>query len=272
MTLRPIDPDNPVTEPSRTHLVVRRLTDAAQLRALLHREPVNPVDDLDDPDAVEQALGVRTGSDRRVFGLVHPEHPERVRTVVWVALTHGVPDSLVPLTDGAPSSAAGPDVDSADTAVFWSIWNDDRTVEGVGRGGDLIEGAAELLRAEHPGLSTMVTLSPAPGLRDWANAAERVEVAPDPLDRAAVATAAARYLTALDERGRPIDPVARFHLGNGARLWRVVPDADPSPRGRSRSFGLLVNYRYEPEDRAANRAELDARRIALGDQVRELLG
>ncbi|HNG25697.1 MAG TPA: malonyl-CoA decarboxylase family protein, partial [Microthrixaceae bacterium] len=101
---------------------------------------------------------------------------------------------------------------------------------------------------------------------------KRVEAAPDPLDHAAVATAAARYLTAQDETGRPIDPVARFHLGNGARLWRVVPDADPSPRGRSRSFGLLVNYRYEPEDRAANRAELDAGRIALGDQVRELLG
>ena len=123
---------------------------------------------------------------------MHPEHPDQVRTVVWVALTHGVPDSLVPLTDGAGSSDTDPDAGSADTAVFWSIWNDDRTVEGVGRGGDLIEGAAELLRAEHPGLSTMVTLSPAPGLRDWANAAERVETAPDPLDRAAAMILAAK--------------------------------------------------------------------------------
>ncbi len=247
-------------------LAVLRLSDAAQLADLLRREPVNPVDGSDAAmdGLLEQALQARTGLNRRVFALVRPDDPSRVRTVVWVALTHGVPTSLTRITEPpGRSEDAGP----LDTAVFWSIWNDDTGVAGQGRGGDLILGAAEQLREELPTLTTFVTLSPAPGFRHHLEQSD-----PDAPERpASISADAARYLTTLDASGSPIDPVARFHLRNGARLWRVVPDADLSERGMTRSFGLLVNYRYAPEDLAANRAQLADGTPALGEQVAALL-
>ncbi|UDY35895.1 malonyl-CoA decarboxylase domain-containing protein [Dermatobacter hominis] len=256
------------TPPSADRLVARRATERAELVALLRREPVNPVDGAEDPEVFDRALADRTDVDRRVFVLVHPHHPEHPRTVVWVALTVGVPGSLVELLDDRPAT----DPAEADTAVFWSIWNADREVPGVGTGVDLILGAAEQLREELPHLATFVTLSPVPGLRRWLEERAGAGEAPvDPSDRSALCAAAARYLTARRPDGRPLDPVARFHLRNGARLWRLDPDADPSERGRQRSHGLMVNYRYEPEDRAANRELLERGDVALGDDVRALL-
>jgi hypothetical protein len=60
-------------------------------------------------------------------------------------------------------------------------------------------------------------------------------------------------------------------MGNGARLLRVLPGADPSPQGMERSWGVMANYRYAAEDRAANRAALAAGRPAIGDEVAALL-
>ncbi len=129
----------------------------------------------------------------------------------------------------------------------------------------------EQLREELPGLHTFVTLSPVPGFRRWlqdSEAAARLDELveqPDELLRAC-----ARYLTTLGEDGRPVDPVARFHMGNGARLFDVG-GADRSERGMDRSFGIMANYRYEPEDRAENAASLHRGRPALGDSVADLL-
>jgi malonyl-CoA decarboxylase len=227
------------------------------------------VDEGGDPEVFERALADRTDADRRVFALVRPDRPDHPRTVVWVALTRGVPSSLVELLDDRPAL----DPNTADTAVFWSIWNADRDVAGSGTGADLIVGAAEQLRTELPQLRTMVTLSPAPGFRRWLDAAADDGSAPvDVEDPAALAAAAARYLTARRPDGRPLDAVARFHLRNGARLWRLNPGADPSTRGAARSYGLMVNYRYEPEDRTANRELLARGDVAVGDAVRPLLG
>lgn len=256
------------TPPSADRLVARRATERAELAALLRREPVNPVDGAEDPAVFERALADRTDVDRRVFVLVHPDHPEHPRTVVWVALTVGVPSSLVELLDDRPPTAPT----DADTAVFWSIWNADRDVPGTGTGVDLILGAAELLRDELPQLSTFVTLSPAPGFRRWLEQRSADGAAPvDPSDAGALCTAAAEYLTSRRPDGRPLDAVARFHLRNGARLWRLDPGADPSDRGRQRSHGLMVNYRYEPEDRVANRRLLDEGGVAVGEAVGALL-
>lgn len=263
--------DRPATDPALDPLAVVRLTDPDQLRSLLQREPVNPVDGLDGTDGsdglgqtraeiLDRALAARTGVNRRVFALVRPDDQTRVRTVVWVALTSGVPTSLNQITAPDLSTPTGP----LDTAVFWSIWNDDTDVTGRGRGGDLILGAAEHLRAELSTLTTFVTLSPAPGLREHLQ--HRGPQSDEP-----IAVAAARYLSTLGPSGSPIDPVARFHMGNGARLWRVVPDADPSERGMARSYGLLVNYRYAPEDLAANKAQLAQGAPALGDEIAALL-
>jgi malonyl-CoA decarboxylase len=151
--------------------------------------------------------------------------------------------------------------------VFHSIWKVQERRAGRGSGRDLIEGAADALRAELPHLHTFITLSPVPGLRAWveANGAEVQPVGDE------LAGLGARYLTSLDEVGRPLDPVARFHLSNGARLWRVNPDGDPSTLGVERSFGLLANYRYLPEDRAANRDLLADGTVPVGDAVGALL-
>jgi malonyl-CoA decarboxylase len=66
----------------------------------------------------------------------------------------------------------------------------------------------------------------------------------EPLLRAA----AWYFLRARGRNGAPLDPVARFHLGNGARLERLNWLADVSDKGLEQSHGLMVNYRYELDD------------------------
>ena len=217
------------TAPSADRLVARRASERAELAALLRREPVNPVDGAEDPDVFERALSDRTDVDRRVFVLVHPDRPEHPRTVVWVALTVGVPSSLVELLDDRPPT----DPAEADTAVFWSIWNADRDVPGVGTGVDLILGAAELLRDELPQLSTFVTLSPAPGFRRWLEQRTDEGSAPvDPSDAGALCAAAAQYLTSRRPDGRPLHPVAPVPHRNGPRHRRGDPGAAGGARAR----------------------------------------
>ena len=226
-------------------------------------EPVHPIQGPDD-------LADRLDDDRRCFVLEHPLLPGRPLNVVWVALWQGVPGNLAAVLDPAAPTA---DPTVADTAAFYSIWNVEPGLVGLPGGRALLGGVVEQLREELPGLHTFVTLSPVPGFRRWlqdsepaARLDELVEQ-PDELLRAC-----ARYLTTLGEDGRPIDPVARFHMGNGARLLDVVGDADRSERGMDRSFGIMANYRYEPEDRAENAASLQRGRPALGDSVTTLLG
>lgn len=241
--------------------IVRRVTDRDRLADLLRREPVHPVEALD----FDAALTDRTDVDRRVFELAHPAIEGRPLNVVWVALCRGVPRSMEEILDDRPAL----DPSYADAAVFWSIWNAEVGLTGLRRGGDLIIGAADLLRSELAGITTFVTLSPVPGLRRWMS--ERSDGGADSgaaptTDRALIESASA-YLRSFRSDGRPLDPVARFHLGNGARLWRILPDADSSPRGQERSYGVMVNYRYEPEDRTANRALLASGTVAVGPEV-----
>ena len=244
-------------------MAVRAVVDRDRIASLLRREPVNPVDDTADPVVFDAAVRDRSDVDRRVFELVDPARPDHPRTVVWVALTDGVPSTLDDLTDDRPPLRP----ELADTAVFWSIWNVDPHASGPPAGRELIEGAVTLLRQELDGLRTFVTLSPIPGLRRW------IDESPDPIDTGddtALLHAAATYLTSLDDTGRPVDGVARFHLGNGARLWRINLDADRSDRGVDRSFGVMANYRYEPEDRSANRELLRSGTVAVSPEVASL--
>lgn len=245
-------------EDQRHDVIVRRLDPAAPLLSELgEREPVNP-------PTPATSLERRIAEDRRVFVIQHPARPEAVLSVVWVALTHGVPARL---DDVLRTDLPVLDPLAADTAVFHSIWKVQERRAGRGSGRDLIEGAADALRAELPNLRTFVTLSPVPGLRAWVEATGSRHVP----GGAELAVLGARYLTTLDEVGRPIDPVARFHLSNGARLWRVNPAGDPSALGVERSFGLLANYRYLPEDRAANRNLLADGTVPVGEQVTVVL-
>jgi malonyl-CoA decarboxylase len=228
---------------------VRRLTadDPPDLLArLVDGEPVHPF-------AGERDLADRLDEDRRCFVLEHPQLPDVTLNVVWCALWNGTPTDVAAVLD---PDAATTDPHSADTAAFYSIWNVEPGLAGLSGGRMLLEGAVEALRAEFPNLVEFVTLSPIPGFRRWFEQQGLVaaEVGSE------LRSHCARYLLSLDDHGLPSDPVARFHLGNGARLVDIATDADHSPRGMERSFGLMANYRYEPEDRAANRRSLADRR------------
>lgn len=226
--------------------------DAALAERLADAEPVNPTGSRAERER-------RFADDRRVIVIEHQALPGRPINVLWVALCDGLPPTLDQIVD--PQT---PVLDplAADTAVFYSIWNAEAGLSGLGRGRELVSGATGLLRQELRQLETLTTMSPVPGFHKWA------ESRAHDMDLMA---RCARYLTAEGADGRLLDPVARFHMGNGARLWRLLPCADESPRGRERSFGIMANYRYFPEDLGANRNSLAEDSPALGQEVEALL-
>lgn len=254
--------------------VIRRLqldTDRDAIAELAGREPVHPTD-----DAVDVAR--RVADDRRVFVLEHPLLPDQILNIVWAALTTNVPRRIYEVIG---SSLPIIDPKLADTAVFYSIWNADPAFAGLDTAGQLISGAVAELRAEFSHLETFITLSPVPGFRTWMEATSTdapadttgTDDAVDTHDGAAgvpddLVAKCLAYLCSFDDRGRLVDPVARFHVGNGARLYFITADADRSDRGAERSYGVMVNYRYEPEDRATNRAELQSGSVPLGPDLR----
>jgi len=178
-------------------------------------------------------------SDRRCFAFFHPSMADEPLIFVQVALTKGIPDSIQGvLTDERKTIEAG----EADTAVFYSISNCQPGLVGISFGNFLIKQVVEDLSHELPGLSTFVTLSPIPGLANWMESEGRSAN----LDNSELAQLAAYYLIKVKRPdGTPIDPVARFHLGNGAMVQGVHPQADLSPSGLAQSHGAMVNYLYD---------------------------
>lgn len=185
---------------------------------------------------------------------------------VEVALTKEMPGAIGPILAAEREPIAPGE---ATAAVFYSISNCQEGLRGISFGNFLIKQVAGDLAKELPNLRTFATLSPVPGFAGWlaemaeaqpthlSNAAQsvlaRIAEMPDWLADPALAKAAeaelmplaAHYLTvARDASGRPRDPVARFHLGNGARLERINFAADPSPRGMAGAYAIMVNYRY----------------------------
>jgi malonyl-CoA decarboxylase len=152
----------------------------------------------------------------------------------------------------------------ADTAIFYSISNCQDGLRGVSFGNLLIKQVVEELQAEFPQLKRFSTLSPVPGFRRWLTQQLAEESNPDapllpklardgwwhdpeqgePL-RAALMRLCATYLTRRPSAGNRIDPVARFHLGNGARLERINWLGNTAPRAIQESFGIMVNYLYD---------------------------
>ena len=179
--------------------------------------------------------------DRRCFAFFHPAMPDEPLIFVEVALTRGVPGSIQALLAGDREIEPRPD-----TAVFYSISNCQPGLAGISFGSSLIKQVVEALQHGIDGLRAFVTLSPIPGLARWMEAEGLV---PD----ARLARTAARYLLhAKDRRGRPLDPVARFHLGNGAAVHDLHARADTSQSGHERSHGAMVNYLYDPSRIAQN--------------------
>ncbi|MGB3356581.1 MAG: AMP-binding protein [Mycobacterium sp.] len=228
------------------------------LRHLLRYETVHPM-------ASEAELRRRlVPADRRVYAFFHPATGDVPLIFVEVALTRGIPERIAPLLDPGPVL----DKSRSDTAVLYSINNALDGLAGVSFGSLLIKQVIEQVSHQLPHLRTFVTLSPIPEFRRWlARLAERdaearlivktLEAVVDPADleaavadqiRSGLLALLARYIA--DERGdddRPVDPVARFHLGNGATAWRLNWPANTSPEAWRQSYGSMINYRYEPE-------------------------
>ena len=219
----------------------------------------------------------RLDSDRRCYGFFHPRMPNEPLIFVEVALLNDIARSILPLLD---ESADAEDLNKSTTAIFYSISNTQAGLRGVSFGDSLIKNVVETLKMEFPRLKTFATLSPIPGFRAWLskNAATMLEqldakvlmklgkaVGFQPptaehfmfaLDKISELDAkspiaqilqgcAAQYLGREMRDGEPVDPVARFHLGNGARIERLNWAGDPSAKGLKQSYGLMVNYLYD---------------------------
>jgi malonyl-CoA decarboxylase len=231
--------------------------------------------------------------DRRLFAFFHPQMPDEPLIFVEVALTDRVPAHILPML-AADRPIIGPT--DAKVAVFYSISNCQNGLAGISFGNFLIKQVVEDLRSELLGLRTFVTLSPIPGFAGWLSKQRGLEDSTTALSRderqllslldeqgwaldgkvaarltPVLEALAARYLvTAKDKRGRPLDPVARFHLGNGARLEQLNMLGDPTPKGLAQSHGMMVNYLYDIGQIEKNHeAYAESGRIAASGAVRK---
>ena len=219
--------------------------------------------------------------DRRCFGFFHPSMPEEPLIFVEVALTEDIPRDIesVLVIDREALPAA-----SANTAVFYSISNCQAGLAGISFGNFLIKRVAQELKQEFPDLKRFVTLSPVPGLMRWLRK-DRPDLAAvfDTADagfwngeaaqhEAGFLAAAIRYFIEPDrEDGWPNDPVARFHLGNGAILEQLNYGADRSHKGMQQSGGLMVNYLYDLDVVEANHETFhETRAVPLSAVLRRL--
>lgn len=248
---------------------------AEVLEKLIQHEAVHAIDGWDD-------LRRRLQPDRRCFAFFHPQLPSEPLIFVEVALLPEIPTVITPLVDKKAETVDQPS--QYKVAVFYSISNCEPGLRGVSMGNFLIKRVAEQLHAEFPGLKTFVTLSPIPGFMDWVSAganlgedvpAERLKPNlraardqalanlkldaqswteklstgwhPDlasPKEQESLLCLASIYL-GLGSTGRNGNPVAKFHLGNGAKLHLVNWAGDLSRKGLRQSAGLMVNYLYD---------------------------
>ena len=260
-------------------------TPALVLEKIIEYEAVHQVLDWDD-------LRRRLQADRRCFGFFHPSLPDEPLIFVEVALCKGLAGSVTDLLFGAVE----PEVD-ADTAIFYSISNCQRGLTGISFGNFLIKQVVRELAAEIPRLRRFATLSPIPGFRNWLirEAQERrlpagpsggeatldgiespdwpADHAPGEHSRADLSRLCAHYLLRAKRGIHPLDPVARFHLRNGARLERINWLSDPSPAGLVQSAGMMVNYVYDEAAVVANHeAFVNEGRVAHSRGIASLAG
>ena len=248
---------------------------AEVLEKLIHHEAVHAIDGWDD-------LRRRLQPDRRCFAFFHPQLQSEPLIFVEVALLPEIPTVIMPLVD--KKAGIVDQVSQYKVAVFYSISNCESGLRGVSMGNFLIKRVAEKLHAEFPGIKTFVTLSPIPGLMDWIAAGANLGagVPPERLkpnlklardaaltvlklenqpwserlaggwhpdlasdkEKGALMTLASIYL-GLVSTGRDGNPVAKFHMGNGAKLHLINWAGDLSRKGLRQSAGLMVNYLYD---------------------------
>ncbi|HLV77323.1 MAG TPA: malonyl-CoA decarboxylase [Marinobacter sp.] len=232
---------------------------AAMLEKLIAYEAVHAIKSWKD-------LKNRLDSDRRCFAFIHPNMPDEPLIFVEVALVNGLAGNVQKLLD---EDAPTQNIDTADTAIFYSISNAQRGLDGISLGNFLIKQVVQKLQEEFPQLTQFATLSPMPGFCRWLNntppeallqlpGGEEWLNYPPPRDPArvtgtdnngqqeAIMKLAAAYLsTVRPDANRALDPVGHFHLSNGAQVARLNWMADTSEKGLRQSAGLMVNYLYE---------------------------
>jgi malonyl-CoA decarboxylase len=252
---------------NRGFLVLRRIdwqTPAAILEKVIAYEQVHEMQGWDDLRRRLHPV------DRRCFAFFHPSLIDEPVIFVEVALTREIPRTISSVLNEAPKSGDGAE---PTTAVFYSISNCQEGLKGITFGNFLIKQVVEELASKMPSLKRFVTLSPVPLFGRWLDrvragdgagivtAVDRAALRPldDPswfhqrdasseIKESLLALAAHYFLLAKTPDGRPVDPVARFHLGNGARLERINWLGDTSEKGLRESHGLMVNYRYDPKE------------------------
>lgn len=269
---------------------------ASLLEKLIQYEAVHDIRSWSD-------LKNRLDSDRRCYGFFHPRLPAEPLIFVEVALLTEISSSIAPLLDEA---AARDDAERATTAIFYSISSTQEGLRGVSFGDSLIKHVAQTLKAEFPRLRTFATLSPIPGFRAWLgkHGQARLDMlAPAPRDELSTALGggpkllladvlaradkvqelparspvrdfllrcAAHYLAGELVDGRPVDAVARFHLGNGARVERLNWAGDLSTKGMKQSFGMMVNYLYDLKRLDKHRSMLAQGQVPASGEIEEL--
>jgi malonyl-CoA decarboxylase len=273
---------------NRGFLTLERIdwhTPAIVLEKLIEYEAVHEIAGWND-------LRRRLAADRRCFAFFHPALPHEPLIFIEVAFTRGMSASVEHLL--APDA---PQLDPrlADTAIFYSITNCQPGLRGISFGNLLIKQVAQRLGQEFPRIKTFATLSPIPGFRAWlknalkqldgsAAAGPQLEVLnrienPDwhknAVDaervRKALTPFAAYYLALAKHDREAADPVARFHLGNGARLERLNWLADTSKRGMQQSAGMMVNYLYRLEHVEQNHEMyVRAQKVSASRELRKL--
>ena len=250
---------------NRGFLVMDRIdwdSPASVLEKIVTYEAVHEINGLED-------LRTRLAEDRRCFAFFHPAMPDDPLIFVQVALTDGPVGAVGPLIARDREIT---NVRETDTALFYSISNCHDGLRGISFGNFLLKQVIEELRRDLENIKHFVTLSPVPGLCQWitsvpletlpgkvpgdVSAAREILTAPGPLELAHVSEdmenvllrLCAYFLLNAKHAGQPIDPVARFHLSNGAALERINWKADCSPMGLRRSAGIMVNYAYHLKD------------------------
>ncbi len=249
---------------NRGFLVLRRIdwsTPASILEKIIHYEAVHQIRDWED---LRRRVDL---PDRRCYAFFHPALVDEPLIFVEVALTRDIPGAIAPILSDKREVI---EPERATTAVFYSITSCQRGLAGVSFGHFLIKQVVEEVSRALPRIGTFVTLSPAPNFAEWlkrerANEGSQVLDEDDrdalaALDRAdwwrepdalarirepLLGAAAWYYLRARNRRGLPVDAVARFHLGNGARLERLDWLGDTSERALAQSYSLMVNYLYD---------------------------
>jgi malonyl-CoA decarboxylase len=272
---------------NRGFLVLRKIdwsSPANILEKIIRYEAVHEIRDWDDLRRRIDPI------DRRCYAFFHPALVDEPLIFVEVALTEAIPGAIAPLLteDRKPVP-----VERARTAVFYSISNTQRGLGGISFGSFLIKQVVEELRRELPKLENFVTLSPVPGFMEWLKQADDVPLSdeeralleqldtPDWCAHPEVAAqlrsvleplAAHYFLKARTPKGRLIDSVARFHLGNGARLERINWLGDLSPKALRESASIMVNYLYRLDDIEKNHeAYANQGEIVASSAVKKLL-